>query len=169
MFTELSGSFQSPGYPDNYPNNARCTYDIRVPRNMKILLVIHSFDLETSDDKLELRQMVSGSNNFVTEFTGTEIAPRNYTSAENKFTLFFRSNPIDTRGGFKASYSAIGGKQFNMLFYRKLFYVSYMPRHFNKLSLAPRLIEMEMQAIFCCLRLRSHYSVFILIRFCSYK
>ena len=119
MFTGLSGSFDSPGYPHNYPNNANCIYNIQVPRHLKILLVLHFFDLDTGYDKLELRQMVSGSNNIVAKLTGHSSTARNYTSEENRFSLLFTSNHITTRRGFRASYRAIHlGKQINF-FVRK--------------------------------------------------
>ena len=81
---------------------------------MKIILVIHFFDLESSSGKLELRQMVSGSNNVVQELTGSENIAKTYTSAENRFTLLFSSGPIfgfrSDKRGFWASYRAIRGK-----------------------------------------------------------
>ena len=107
MFTGSSGSFNSPGYPNNYPNNAHCTYDIHVPRTMKIVLVIHVLDLESGYDKLELRQMVSGTSNTVAELSGYIVTDRNFTSAENRFILLFTSDHSVRRTGFRASYRAI--------------------------------------------------------------
>ena len=135
MFTELNGSFNSPDYPHEYPNNANCTYDIQVPENMKILLVIHFFSMQTNADKLELRQMVSGSDNFVARLTGFENTARNYTSDENRFTLLFTSDDRYTYRGFQATYHAIQpGKQVKMLFYGILSYVSHLPRLLSKLN-----------------------------------
>ena len=112
VFSGSSGSFSSPKYPDQYPANARCNYEIRVPTNLKIVLEIHFYDLEKSFDKLRLSQMSSGSYNLVAEFTGIERTPRNYTSAENRFTLLFTSDGSGSRKGFLASYRTILGKQF---------------------------------------------------------
>ena len=107
VFTGSSGSFNSPSYPHNYPNNANCTYDIHVPRNMKIRLVVHFFEMEQGSDKLELRQLVSGSESIVAQLSGSEISARTYTSAENRFILLFTSDYVNTRRGFRASYDAI--------------------------------------------------------------
>ena len=75
--------------------------------DMQIVLTIHPYDLETNFDKLELRQMVSGSDNIVGILTGNENVERRFTSAENKFTLLFTSDGSVTRRGFRASYSVI--------------------------------------------------------------
>ena len=107
VFNQPSAYFSSPGYPNNYPNNAHCTYNIEVPMDMQIVLTIHPYDLETNFDKLELRQMVSGSDNIVGILTGNENVERRFTSAENKFTLLFTSDGSVTRRGFRASYSVI--------------------------------------------------------------
>ena len=106
VFTGSSGSITSPGYPNNYPNNVRCRYDIRVRGNMKIVLLIHFLELEYSYDKLRIRQTVSGSQRNVTELTGY-MTDRNFTSAENRFILLFTSDHSATRRGFRASYYAI--------------------------------------------------------------
>ena len=120
MFTGSSGSITSPGYPNNYPNNARCRYDIRVRGNMKIVLLIHYVDLEHCCDKLRIQQTVSGSNGLVTELTGN-VTDRNFTSAENRFILLFRSDGSVTKRGFRASYYAIRtGKWAKMFMARKL-------------------------------------------------
>ena len=74
---------------------------------MKIVLVINVLDLESGYDKLELRQMVSGTSNTVAELSGTDRTPRNYTSAENRFTLLFTSDHSVTKRGFSASYYTI--------------------------------------------------------------
>ena len=74
--------------------------------------MLHFFDLEACCDRLQLKQMVSGMNYVVAEFRGTERTSRQYTSAENRFTLSFTSDGSVVRRGFRASYYAIesGGK-----------------------------------------------------------
>lgn len=39
LLTQPSGSFASPFYPGNYPNNARCVWDIEVPNNYRVTVV----------------------------------------------------------------------------------------------------------------------------------
>ena len=112
VFTGLCGVLKSPGYPTYYPNNAHCTYDIHVPKDMRIVLVLHLFDLESCCDKLLLTQVVSGMNEVVAELSGSERIRRQYISVENRFTVLFTSDGSVTRGGFRASYFTLekGGK-----------------------------------------------------------
>ena len=79
---------------------------------MKIVLTIHSFDLETNFDKLQLRHTGrDGRFVIVTEFTGSNSTARNLTSPRNIVLLYFMSDASLTRRGFMASYRTIPGKQ----------------------------------------------------------
>ena len=106
-FTSLSGRLASPGFPNNYPNNARCTYEIDVPTDRRIVLEVQFYDFEQCCDRLVIRQMVSGSSNEVANLSGERNSPIRYTSAENRFTLIFTSDYSVTRRGFRASYYTI--------------------------------------------------------------
>lgn len=44
--TALSGLIQTPGFPDNYPNNLECTFIIFAPKMSEIVLEFESFDME---------------------------------------------------------------------------------------------------------------------------
>lgn len=39
--------FQTPGFPDNYPNNLECTFIIFAPKMAEIVLDFQSFDMES--------------------------------------------------------------------------------------------------------------------------
>jgi len=43
--TESTGNFSSPGYPNNYPNNAYCTWTITAPPGHVIFLSFTNFEL----------------------------------------------------------------------------------------------------------------------------
>ena len=107
FFTSLNGSFASPGFPNNYPNNARCTYEIHVPSDRRIVLEFQFYDFESCCDGVVIRQMVAGSNNEVATLTGTRNSPIQYISSKNRFTLQFTSDGSVTLRGFTASYSTI--------------------------------------------------------------
>ena len=47
ILTSPRGIISSPLYPDNYPDNAQCTYLISQPIGKKILINFQSFDIET--------------------------------------------------------------------------------------------------------------------------
>lgn len=42
----VEGSFSSPGYPNSYPHNKECIWNIRVAPGKSIQLTIHDFDVE---------------------------------------------------------------------------------------------------------------------------
>jgi len=46
QLTEETGNVTSPGYPDDYPGNANCTWTIRAPESYLILLHFNIFQLE---------------------------------------------------------------------------------------------------------------------------
>jgi cubilin len=44
------GTFSSPGYPGNYPNNSmECSWLIRVPNRRAVILRFKTFDIPASD------------------------------------------------------------------------------------------------------------------------
>jgi cubilin len=49
-FDELSGTFNSPGYPGDYPNNAVCSWEIEAPPEYRIRLTFPDFRLEPSSN-----------------------------------------------------------------------------------------------------------------------
>ena len=130
VFTGLSGTITSPGYPNNYPNSAICGYDIHVPRNMRIHLEFDVFYLGSCCDKLQIQQMISGTNYIVAELTGSAATQRNFTSAENRFTLYFTTDYSGTSRGFRANYYAIqSGKQVQMFVWISLLCVTHSLRY----------------------------------------
>ena len=103
-FTSFSGNITSPGFPNNYPNNANCIYEIRVPINRRIVLDLLFHDFEDKRDMLKIRQTVSGSSIFVADLTGTRNYDLRFTSHKNRFTLMFTSDASITKRGFSARY-----------------------------------------------------------------
>ena len=49
-FDELTGSFGSPGYPSDYPNNAVCNWEIEAPSDYRIRLTFPDFRMEPSSN-----------------------------------------------------------------------------------------------------------------------
>ena len=107
FFTSLIGNITSPGFPNNYPNNARCTYEIYVPSDRRIVLEFQFYDFESCCDRVVIKQMVAGSNSEVARLSGTRNSPIQYISAENRFTLQFTSDGSVTRRGFVATYRTL--------------------------------------------------------------
>ena len=103
-FTSVNGSFTSPGYPRNYPNNARCRFEIRVPSDRIIKLTFEEFQLESGYDKVQIMEMRSGSIVRVAELTGSGNSGRTLVSTGNVFIVMFTSDGSVTRKGFVARY-----------------------------------------------------------------
>ena len=106
-YTSPTGNVTSPGYPNNYPNNAECYYEIKAPVGHRIVLDLEFHDLEYRYDFLDIRQIVSGSNTRVIRLTHRHYNPRRITSAENILMLVFTSDGSRTKRGFKATYHTI--------------------------------------------------------------
>ena len=103
----MTASFTSPGFPNNYPNMARCTYEIHVPSDRRIVLDLQFYDFEVGYDRLVIKQIISGSNRLKASLTGTVNRPTRYISAENRFILTFTSDGSVSKRGFTASYYTI--------------------------------------------------------------
>ena len=56
-FTSLIGSFASPNYPGDYPNNADCRYIIIVPVYHYITLSFQTFNTESRYDYVKVRNI----------------------------------------------------------------------------------------------------------------
>lgn len=42
----VNNSLESPGYPDNYPNNTHCVYMVPIPQNMEVNIYFRDFEVE---------------------------------------------------------------------------------------------------------------------------
>ncbi|KAK6190397.1 hypothetical protein SNE40_002277 [Patella caerulea] len=101
-----TGTFSSPNYPNNYPNNQRCTYTIIVPVGSTIQLTFTAFD--TEEDSFS-----AGCFDYVTidggaEMCGTNV-PNPVSSESNRMTVIFSSDYSQVRRGFSASFTSQAG------------------------------------------------------------
>ena len=116
-FTSLNGNLTSPGYPNsNYPDNANCRYEIRVPRDRRIYLRINELDLEQCCDRLFVMEMRSGSLVQRAVLTGYLNTSTTFISSENVIILVFTSDGSVTYTGFTASYHTINSGKLNKIF-----------------------------------------------------
>ena len=42
----VNNSLETPGYPNNYPNNKHCVYTVPIPQNMEINIYFSDFEVE---------------------------------------------------------------------------------------------------------------------------
>ncbi|XP_065648482.1 tolloid-like protein 2 isoform X3 [Hydra vulgaris] len=108
ILTETIGTFNSPGYPSNYPNFTNCTWIIEGKKGKQIVLTVVSMDIESyfdescSFDYLEIRDNgPEGKIHGV--FCGNEI-PHPITSTASKLWIRMISDKEITRSGFNATY-----------------------------------------------------------------
>ena len=107
-FNSLNGSFSSPGYPHtNYPNNANCRYEIRVPHDRRIVLTFDFVDLDQQFDRILVKQLLAGSLSNVAVITGSTRTNRRFISAEHVFVIQLISDAVGTARGFTARYHTI--------------------------------------------------------------
>ena len=106
-----SGSFSSPDYPNNYRNNADCTYTITVPRGLGISFDFQKFDLEGGSncefDKLEIfleDGIISRPRSPKKRFCGS--GPQTFSASTNKVVMRFISDGSTTNSGFTAKFKA---------------------------------------------------------------
>ncbi|XP_077124414.1 cubilin [Ranitomeya variabilis] len=103
-YTEATGVFSSPNYPNNYPTNKECVYSINVEFNMQIKLNFTSFSLESSpscaNDYVEIRDGGYETSPLLGRFC--DESPPLIISHSNNLWVKFRSNPASTYNGFEA-------------------------------------------------------------------
>ncbi|BFZ22426.1 hypothetical protein BsWGS_25465 [Bradybaena similaris] len=105
-FTAQSGRFMSPNFPDGYPVNIECVWQIKCSPGNRIQISFPRFQLDplgnVNDDYVEIRSPdVSGT--LVGRWIGNS-APENLTSLNGAWVKF-RSNEDVTAPGFVAEYS----------------------------------------------------------------
>ena len=84
---------QSKNYPENYPNNERCKYTFKVPKDADVAFFCDSFDVKKKDFLTVGTMMLFGTTEYGPMFT----LPRG-----NKLVVNFRSNKKTTGSGFRS-------------------------------------------------------------------
>ncbi|KAK2530689.1 deleted in malignant brain tumors 1 protein [Columba guinea] len=108
LLQSLSGSFQSPGYPNAYPNDARCVWHIQLPeQNLRVELQFLDVELEGTTCQYDAIEVYDGG--FTDSPLLGSVCSNNhsvFTSSGSQLTVLFRSDFSVTRRGFEASYSS---------------------------------------------------------------
>ncbi|XP_033117455.1 A disintegrin and metalloproteinase with thrombospondin motifs 16-like [Anneissia japonica] len=105
QLTQSAGIFSSPGYPNNYPPNSRCTTQIRVTPGKRIRITFNfvfiEYDFNCRRDFIEV-----SSGSLSKRYCGL-IYNLRWTSQTNEATVTFNSNANYEYTGFRASYFQI--------------------------------------------------------------
>jgi len=103
LFSETSGSFSSPNYPNSYDNELNCRWTIIPSEYMKINLTFNSFYTEGLADVVRVFDGPTPAFNLLLEHSGPTIPPP-VISSRNALLVIFTTGDNYTFPGFQASY-----------------------------------------------------------------
>ncbi|KAF0028409.1 hypothetical protein F2P81_019496 [Scophthalmus maximus] len=108
-----SGSFNSPDYPNRYPENRECIWYITTSAGSSITLTIHEFDVEFHQDcNYDVLQVYGGpdlSAPRLVQLCSTTSSPMQVSSTGNLLTVRFKSDAYVSGRGFNASWNEVPG------------------------------------------------------------
>lgn len=133
-----SREIMSPGFPNRYPNNAECVWEIKADSGYHVALsFIDRFNIETSNlcdnDYLQIFNWnnIESSWNSIDKICGRNVpAPINATS--NRMKLIFRSNNEIQGDGFRALWEENCGGIFEATKYRQIIESPHYPDSYAK-------------------------------------
>ncbi|XP_075053964.1 embryonic protein UVS.2-like [Mixophyes fleayi] len=97
-------TFTSPGYPNAYPPNMDCTFNITAPVGQRIALTVSDFHVENGNSCIYDYMEVKFGSAFFGPFCGNrDISP--ITSTGNSLVMTFHSDESNQLKGFTASYT----------------------------------------------------------------
>lgn len=110
-FTQTNGTFASPRYPNNYYENANCSYRIRTRRKQTIVLRFLDFVLERKVkdeclDYVKVYDVLSTGTKILKTLCGDAL-PLPIQSSSNKMLIKFHSDGLINNIGFKVSYHSV--------------------------------------------------------------
>nr|ADO27921.1 tumor necrosis factor-inducible gene 6 protein [Ictalurus furcatus] len=110
VHTEQEKILQSPGFPDEYPDEQICYWHIRVRYGQRIHLQFLDFDVEDDvgsiSDYPEIYDSYDDISGFAGRYCGDEL-PEDFLSTGNVMTLKFLADSSVSAGGFRIQYTAI--------------------------------------------------------------
>ncbi|XP_068817611.1 deleted in malignant brain tumors 1 protein [Capricornis sumatraensis] len=107
FLTQSSGNVSSPFYPRNYPNNAKCVWDIEVQNNYRVTVTFRDVQLEggCNYDYIEVYDGPHHSSQLLARVC--DGARDSFTSSSNFISIRFVSDTSVTKRGFSAEYFSI--------------------------------------------------------------
>ncbi|XP_075011496.1 scavenger receptor cysteine-rich domain-containing protein DMBT1-like [Calonectris borealis] len=110
LFTS-SGTFQSPSYPLNYPDNTDCLWQIQVMNNFRIMLTFGSIQLQSGcqNDYIEIYDGPPNTSPLLGRICSS--SDFTCTSSSNFVTVRFHSDSRYSDRGFHAEYRSIPADQ----------------------------------------------------------
>ncbi|KAF4084497.1 hypothetical protein AMELA_G00129310 [Ameiurus melas] len=102
---EPQGEFFSPNFPNNYPDNANCTWRLQSSNGQVVSLSFKSVQLETGWDLVHVYNGLSDQDPKLGVVTGNQ--GNSFTSSGNYMTVVFCSDSWSTLQGFRAEWHFI--------------------------------------------------------------
>ncbi|KAG9485101.1 hypothetical protein GDO78_008281 [Eleutherodactylus coqui] len=107
VITKLDGTITSPGWPNEYPTNKNCVWQVVAPAQYRISLQFEFFELEGNDvckyDYVEVHSIFKTDTKLHGRFCGSE-KPEVITSQGNTIRLEFKSDNTVSKRGFKVNF-----------------------------------------------------------------
>uniref|UniRef100_W5MZE1 Tumor necrosis factor, alpha-induced protein 6 n=1 Tax=Lepisosteus oculatus TaxID=7918 RepID=W5MZE1_LEPOC len=104
------GEFQSPGFPQSYPSNMDCTWEVTAPPGHLILLAFHSMALEEHKGcQYDFITVFDGKREEGVElgrFCGSQLPPP-LRSSSNTMTVQLRSDASVELDGFSVRFHSV--------------------------------------------------------------
>ncbi|KAL7861400.1 hypothetical protein SRHO_G00128410 [Serrasalmus rhombeus] len=100
--TNPRGEFFSPQFPNNYPNNARCTWRLLASETQVVYLTFTFFHLETCCDSIRVYDGPTDSYPLLGRLPQDQTY--HFNSSRNSLTVVFTSDSSVTYQGFRAEW-----------------------------------------------------------------
>ncbi|XP_063906397.1 tolloid-like protein 1 [Zophobas morio] len=118
--TALNGVIQSPSFPNEYPSNKQCTWEIVAPVGHVVLLNFTHFDIEGDNltrsiknkcekDKLDVFSESENVTKHLGTYCGSGLPDRVISESTNTKIVFFSDSTVETKG-FALRYSMVRDK-----------------------------------------------------------
>ncbi|XP_060226655.1 enteropeptidase isoform X3 [Meriones unguiculatus] len=101
---EPNTTFSSPNFPDIYPNQAFCIWNLNAEKGKNIQLHFQEFDLENIHDVVEVRDGGEADSLLLAVYTGPGPV-KDVFSSTNRMTVLFITNLRRASRGFKANFT----------------------------------------------------------------
>ncbi|CAO2606539.1 Calcium-dependent serine proteinase [Lemmus lemmus] len=109
VFTDLIGEIASPNYPNSYPENSRCDYQIRLEKGFRVVVTIRreDFDVEPADSKGNCQDSLvfAAKNQQFGPYCGNGFpGPLTIEAQSNTLDIVFQTDLTGQRKGWKLRY-----------------------------------------------------------------
>ncbi|XP_027269120.1 enteropeptidase isoform X3 [Cricetulus griseus] len=101
---EPNTTFSSPNFPEAYPNQAFCVWNLNAQKGKNIQLHFQDFNLESINDVVEVRDEGDADSLLLAVYTGPGPV-KDVFSTTNRMTVLFITNTMRASTGFKANFT----------------------------------------------------------------